>query len=62
MYPIKNNVPAVTRDRVVWAKHNYRRPETITEANNMIVEAHSQLNLSQYFGSGGVASADGLRF
>ena len=59
---IKNNVPALTRDRLVWAKHNYLRPETITEANNMIVEAHSQLNLSQYFGSGDVASADGLRF
>lgn len=58
----KKNVPALARDRLVWAKHNYLRPETIAEANNIVVTAHNQLPLTQYFGNGDVASADGLRF
>lgn len=57
----KGNTPALTKDRLVWAKHNYLRPETIAEANDIVVAAHSQLPLTQYFGNGDIASADGLR-
>ncbi|MGF1919469.1 Tn3 family transposase [Enterococcus faecalis] len=57
----KGNTPVLTKDRLVWAKHNYLRPETIAEANNTVVAAHNQLPLTQYFGNGDIASADGFR-
>lgn len=56
----KGNTPSLTKDRLVWAKHNYLRPETIAEANNIVVAAHSQLLLTQYFGNGDIAYVDGL--
>lgn len=58
----KQNVKALTRDRLMWGKHNYLKSDSLSEANNIIVEAHSKLGLSRYFGNGDVASADGLRF
>lgn len=56
----KRNVPVIARDRLVWAKHNYLRSETIAKSNNTVVAAHNQLPLTQYFGNGDIDSADGF--
>lgn len=55
-------VPALTRDRLTWVEQNYFRAETLTQANNKLVEYQSRLPLATTWGTGEVASADGLRF
>lgn len=59
---IHPDIPALTRERLSWVQQNYLRAETITRANVMLVDAHSQLPLARTWGGGEVASADGLRF
>lgn len=54
--------PALTLARLAWVQQNYIRAETITAANAQLVSAHFDLPLAQSWGSGEVASADGLRF
>ena len=57
---IHPDIPALTRERLSWVQQNYLRAETITRANVMLVDAHSQLPLARTWGGGEVASADGL--
>lgn len=59
---IHPDIPALTRERLSWVQQNYLRAETLTRANAMLVDAHSQLPLARVWGGGEVASADGLRF
>ena len=53
---------ALSRDRLSWVDQNYLRAETIAAANALLVEHHSRLPLAQKFGTGAIASVDGLRF
>jgi len=59
---VKPNNPALTRHRLNWVKQNYLRVETLTAANNRLVNEHTQNALAQQWGGGDVASADGMRF
>ena len=54
--------PALSRDRLAWVDQNYLRAETIAAANAMLVDHHSRLPLAQKFGSGTIASVEGLRY
>ena len=55
-------IPALAYDRLTWVTQNYVRAETLAAANATLVDYHAQLPLAQQWGSGEVASADGLRF
>lgn len=59
---IKNGVPQLTRNRLSWVQQNCIRAETLAKANARLVDYHSKLPLAKKFGSGDVATADGLRF
>ena len=59
---VRPDVPALTYDRLMWVQQHYVRADTITQANNRLVEYHSGLSLTKTWGGGEVASADGLRF
>lgn len=54
--------PALRRSRLSWAKQNFLRIETLTAANAVLVAAHNAIPLTQIWGGGEIASADGLRF
>ncbi len=58
---IKQDNPALTRHRLNWVKQNYIRVETLTAANNCLVNHHTKNSLAQQWGDGNVASADGMR-
>jgi TnpA family transposase len=58
----KPDIPALEQDRLLWVQQNYIRNETLTQANARLVAAQAELPLAQLWGSGDVASADGLRF
>ena len=58
----REDVAALTRDRLTWVAQNYVRDETLVAANAMLVAAQSALSLAQRWGGGEVASADGMRF
>jgi hypothetical protein len=59
---IRQDNPALTRERLSWVQQNYIRTETLIKANARLVDAQSQIPLAQQRGGGEVASADGLRF
>ena len=59
---IQADHPALTRDRLGWIQQNFIRAETLTRANAKLVEYQSVIPLVHHWGSGDVASADGLRF
>ena len=59
---IEPGIPALTRSRLGWVKQNYIRADTLTAANARLVAAQNGVNLVRVWGSGEVASADGLRF
>ncbi len=59
---IKHHLPALTRHRLNWVKHNYLRAETLMKANVKLVDYQSTLSLARKWGGGDVASADGMRF
>jgi TnpA family transposase len=59
---IQSGHPALSRSRLRWVQQNYIRPETLVEANKAILWLHSSIPLVKHWGSGQVASADGLRF
>ena len=54
--------PALTMARLDGVKRNYVHLDAIMRANAKLVEYHSRLALTQRWGGGEVASADGLRF
>jgi hypothetical protein len=55
-------VPALTRGRLTWVRHNYIRTETIVKANTRLVAMQDTIPLAHAWGGGEVAVADGLRF
>jgi TnpA family transposase len=59
---IRNEVPALQRDRLSWVDQSYLRDDTLTAANATLVAAQSRLALANLWGGGEVASADGMRF
>lgn len=54
-------IPALEYDRLIWVEQNYFRNETLMMANAVLIEYLSKLALTKSWGSGNVASADGLR-
>lgn len=59
---VRNDIPALRRGRLLWVDQNYLRNETITAANARLVAAQNHIPLVKSWGSGDVASADGVRF
>ncbi len=59
---VRNDIPALRRERLLWVDQHYVRDETITLANATLVSAQAQIGLAQAWGGGEVASADGMRF
>jgi hypothetical protein len=59
---IDPNLPALTAERLQWTAQNYVRTETLTRANARMVDAQRQIGIVQTWGSGAVASVDGVRF
>jgi TnpA family transposase len=55
-------MPALTRGRLTWVRHNYIRTETIVKANARLVAMQDTIPLAHAWGGGEVAVADGLRF
>jgi len=49
-------------DRLTLVEQNYFRNETISQANAVLIEYLSTLNSAKLWGSGKVASADGISF
>jgi len=56
------DVPALKRDRLSWISQNFIRDETLRAANARLVAAHDALPITRIWGTGDVASADGVRF
>ena len=59
---VRNDTPALRRDRLSWVKQNYVRDETLVAANALLVAAQNDIPLAHAWGGGEVASADGIRF
>jgi len=59
---VRNEIPALRRERLLWVSQNYVRDETLVLANAKLVAAQNQIPLAHAWGGGEVASADGLRF
>jgi TnpA family transposase len=59
---VRHDVPALRRERLAWVNQNYLRDDTLAAANSRLVAAQNRVPLAQAWGSGEVASADGLRF
>jgi TnpA family transposase len=59
---VRDDIPALTRSRLLWVQQNYVRSETLAAANARLVEAQAAIPLTKKWGTGEVASADGLRF
>ena len=59
---VRTDQPALSRARLSWISQNFIRPETIAAANARIVAAQNALPIAHIWGSGEVASADGIRF
>lgn len=59
---VRDDHHALRQSRLGWVAQNFIRPETLTAASAMIVSAHTKLPITQNWGDGQVASADGLRF
>lgn len=59
---VRDDVPALSRDRLTWVNQNYLRNETLSIANNYLVSAQNKIALAHAWGGGEVASADGMRF
>jgi len=59
---VQEDVPALRRRRLAWVLETFIRADTLTRANACLVDAQQDIPLVQVWGSGEVASADGLRF
>ena len=59
---IRNDAPALKRERLSWVNQNYVREDTLVAANVRLVAAQNKITLARAWGGGEVASADGLRF
>ena len=56
------DIPALTLEHLHFVQQNYIRHDTLTAANSKLVEAHAGLPLVHHWGTGDMASADGMRF
>jgi Tn3 transposase DDE domain/Domain of unknown function (DUF4158) len=54
--------PALARSRLSWVAQNFIRDETIAAANARLAAAQNILSTARLWGSGEIASADGVRF
>ncbi len=59
---MRPEISALTRARLAWIQQSYIRADTITTANNRLVDVHAALPLTKALGGGELASADGIRF
>jgi TnpA family transposase len=59
---VRADVPALRRERLSWVSQNFIRDDTLRVAGAVLVAAHDVLPIAQVWGSGEVASADGVRF
>ena len=59
---IRSDIPALRRDRLSWVSQNFIRDQTLRAANARLVVSHDALPIVRLWGSGDVASADGVRF
>ena len=59
---IRQDVPALRRERLAWVNQNYLRDDTLVGANAILVAAQNRVPLAHAWGGGEVASADGMRF
>jgi TnpA family transposase len=59
---VRQDTPALRRDRLLWVDQNYVRDDTLIAANAILVAAQSRIALARTWGGGDVASADGMRF
>lgn len=59
---VRDDQPALKRSRLSWVAQNFIRSETLTAASTKIVSAHAKLPITQHWGDGQIASADGMRF
>lgn len=59
---VRQDTPALKRDRLMWVDHNYVRDDTLIACNAVLVAAQNRIALARGWGGGDVASADGMRF
>lgn len=59
---VRQDIPGLKRDRLMWVDQNYVRADTLTACNAVLVAAQSRIALARTWGGGDVASADGMRF
>jgi TnpA family transposase len=59
---VRQDMPPLRRDRLLWVDQNYVRDDTLIAANAVLVAAQSRIALARTWGGGDVASADGMRF
>jgi len=59
---VRQDMPALKRDRLLWVDQNYVRDNTLIACNAVLVAAQNHIALAHTWGGGDVASADGLRF
>ncbi|TDW26979.1 Tn3 family transposase [Cryobacterium psychrophilum] len=59
---VKDGHPALTRGRLAHVDQHYVRADTLRAANSQLVQAQSALGLAQRWGTGLLASVDGMRF
>ncbi|MHB8508665.1 MAG: Tn3 family transposase [Candidatus Dormibacteria bacterium] len=58
----RGDVAALRADRLAWVDANYVRADTVTTANNRLVDYQTTIPITAHWGGGEVTSADGLRF
>lgn len=59
---VKDGHPALTRGRLAHVDQHYVRADTLRAANSRLIQAQSALGLAQRWGTGLLASVDGMRF
>ena len=59
---VRQDSPALRRDRLMWVDQNYVRDDTLIACNAVLVAAQNLIALARAWGGGDVASADGMRF
>jgi hypothetical protein len=59
---VREDNPALTRNRLSGVQQNYIRADTLAQANAGLVEGQTANPLAQQWGGGEVASVDGMRF
>jgi len=58
----KEGIESLKYDRLVYVNHHYVRMDTLSTANQKIIDAHRKLSTSLVWGNGHMASADGIRY